>query len=67
MFRIYKHDTEVKGKQRIIKPATQYSYIGIEMPAVVAERMYSEPAKFAKEQPEVFDMVVALFRGKQTW
>jgi hypothetical protein len=69
MFRVYDEDINQTGYGR----GTKYhirenvsSRFGIEMTSVGTEKIYKEPRSFANQYPEVFDMVVDLYRGKIT-
>lgn len=63
MFRVYGHDVEERNGKKYIRRDPSH-YIGIEMPSVGVERIYNEPVKFAKEYPDIFEIVVDTFRKK---
>lgn len=62
-FRVYEQDVQGWGKKKHIKPNVSERF-GIELVSTGTEHIYNEPKKFAERFPEVFDMVVDLYRGK---
>jgi hypothetical protein len=67
MFRVYQQDINEtgygRGKKYHVRAYTSDQF-GVEMPSKGTEHVYNEPVKFSKRFPDVFDLVIDLYRGK---
>ena len=63
VFRVYSEDIQSRFTHKRIKSNVGDRF-GVEMTSETTEHIYDGPKEFAERFPEVFDMVVDLYRGK---